>query len=702
MIMATADQISMPLGAAPQDTTPRPTTLGLVVDQETLLSALQTGWLPPPPGQRGHLLEGLGRFTPDPVPSRTAYRIAIALSVPLTALPPAEVLIYQDGRWRRSTLTAESAPEAVWWPGDLPLFDARLRVDCDEARARLGMMARQASNVSLPEVEVDASIEISTLRTQPLDHPLPAGVVFPSNYDTARGALAMAWWAVPRVDPWYELLVASMNADTDVLHHQAQSLEAPWLAYLPWGNSSAPPQSLWSSCWDLLPLWRQDGTFAFLDALSQRLDSTRRPWLTQTRAVLNAEASIDFSTPNAVELALQLVMTRPEPERFKTWPASQPALRPAVWWTAAILSGGLCGYERLPRAFRGDPPLQRALAFGLLDSAHRAPVTWQSTSHASVFKAGDDPIAEKPRKPRQAWFQAKLSDRLDDLAIAEARRLGWPCLLKGVQLPAGRYLLQGEARIEHGMLVVDDAARLAVGDGTLVDQLDRHAFRRCLVHSGGQVTQWPQPQQQQQPQQPQQQQRAVIRPVEPNVAEVPGLIYQPDFLTHDEHEHLLAKVDAAPWRDAKMKRRVQHYGWRYDYKARRVDESMRLDPLPNWLAALAKKLHTSGLLPWLADQVIVNEYIGKQGISRHVDQPKAFAEAIATISLGESWTMRFRLPGGKVKYDHLLERGSVAVMTGPARYAWQHEIPARQYEGKGKSRRLRGRRVSLTFRQVML
>jgi hypothetical protein len=70
-----------------------------------------------------------------------------------------------------------------------------------------------------------------------------------------------------------------------------------------------------------------------------------------------------------------------------------------------------------------------------------------------------------------------------------------------------------------------------------------------------------------------------------------------------------------------LKRRVQHYGWRYDYKARRIDLSMRLGELPPWATRLALRLVRDGLVPQLADQVIVNEYVGRQGISKHVDCP---------------------------------------------------------------------------------
>lgn len=113
---------------------------------------------------------------------------------------------------------------------------------------------------------------------------------------------------------------------------------------------------------------------------------------------------------------------------------------------------------------------------------------------------------------------------------------------------------------------------------------------------------------------------------------IPGLIYVPDFLTETQERQIVAAIDDGPWRND-LKRRVQHYGWRYDCKAREIDMSMRLGTLPEWAMLLAKKLKSEGYLPHLADQVIVNEYVGKQGISRHTDCIPCFDDGVAMLSL---------------------------------------------------------------------
>jgi len=48
-----------------------------------------------------------------------------------------------------------------------------------------------------------------------------------------------------------------------------------------------------------------------------------------------------------------------------------------------------------------------------------------------------------------------------------------------------------------------------------------------------------------------------------------GLTYRENYISEDEAGRLVQEIDAAPWR-TDLKRRVQHYGYRYDYKARQA------------------------------------------------------------------------------------------------------------------------------------
>lgn len=179
---------------------------------------------------------------------------------------------------------------------------------------------------------------------------------------------------------------------------------------------------------------------------------------------------------------------------------------------------------------------------------------------------------------------------------------------------------------------------------------------------------------------------------------ISGLGYHRGFLDPAQQERLLQEIDSQPWR-GDLKRRVQHYGYRYDYKARRVDPSMYLGVLPEFVAHVAKTLVDRKLVSKMPDQAIVNEYVPGQGISAHVDCEPCFADTIVTVSLGWAYEMEFsKVKAKDERHAILLEPGSALIMRGEARYNWLHEIKARKSD-RGVERK---RRVSLTFRNVLV
>ena len=182
---------------------------------------------------------------------------------------------------------------------------------------------------------------------------------------------------------------------------------------------------------------------------------------------------------------------------------------------------------------------------------------------------------------------------------------------------------------------------------------------------------------------------------------VPGLRYVPAFLTPAEQEDAVRRIDAndGAWLTS-LSRRVQHYGWRYDYAARAVTPDMRIGPLPAWLQAMAERLYEAGGFERVPEQVIINEYEPGQGIAMHADHP-GFGDAVAMVSLGDDWAMEFSRvgrDGADPRTESMtLERGSALVLTGEARREWRHGIAKRRKERDGRERK---RRLSLTFRTV--
>jgi alkylated DNA repair dioxygenase AlkB len=182
---------------------------------------------------------------------------------------------------------------------------------------------------------------------------------------------------------------------------------------------------------------------------------------------------------------------------------------------------------------------------------------------------------------------------------------------------------------------------------------------------------------------------------------IPGLTSIPNYITPDEETCLLKQIDQQSW-SSDLQRRVQHYGYRYDYKARMITPDMQAAPLPPWLQELARRLQQDGSTPTLPDQVIVNEYLPGQGIADHIDCVPCFGDGILSLSLESGCEMRFTEQTTRVQVPLWLAPRSLLLLQGAARYQWQHGIPARKSDLHNGQRVQRGRRVSLTFRTVQL
>ena len=176
-----------------------------------------------------------------------------------------------------------------------------------------------------------------------------------------------------------------------------------------------------------------------------------------------------------------------------------------------------------------------------------------------------------------------------------------------------------------------------------------------------------------------------------------GALIAPDFITPAEEERILLRITQAPWM-TELRRRVQHYGWRYDYRGASLPQPAT--PFPRWASVMAERLrpHFGGALP---AQCIVNEYWPGQGIGMHADHVD-FGPVVASLSLAADWPMRFRprsvrpyardgLPGDEIA---VLPRRSVLVLAGAARTHWMHGIDRAGTAGEAATR------VSATFRTL--
>jgi len=186
-----------------------------------------------------------------------------------------------------------------------------------------------------------------------------------------------------------------------------------------------------------------------------------------------------------------------------------------------------------------------------------------------------------------------------------------------------------------------------------------------------------------------------------DISMIQGLTYIPNFIDKLEVESFIDSINSEQWL-SDIKRRVQHYGYKYDYKARSIDNSMFIGQLPSWAKTMAQRLFDEKYISVLPDQLIINEYEPGQGIANHVDCEPCFGDTVISISLGSSCVMDFINLRTKQKIEVMLESGSLVVLSGEARHNWTHGIAQRKtdnFNGIKTDRRLR---ISMTFRKVTL
>ena len=178
-----------------------------------------------------------------------------------------------------------------------------------------------------------------------------------------------------------------------------------------------------------------------------------------------------------------------------------------------------------------------------------------------------------------------------------------------------------------------------------------------------------------------------------------GAALVPDIVTEAEEERILLRISEAPWL-TDLSRRVQHYGFRYNYRGPANGRHDPAPPFPRWAAVIGERLapYFGGRLP---QQCIVNEYRPGQGIGMHADHA-SFGPVVVSLSLGDEWTMNFR-PRSARPYVReglasdevaLLPRRSALVLRGRARSAWMHGIDPAANAGRSEIR------LSATFRTL--
>ena len=158
-----------------------------------------------------------------------------------------------------------------------------------------------------------------------------------------------------------------------------------------------------------------------------------------------------------------------------------------------------------------------------------------------------------------------------------------------------------------------------------------------------------------------------------------GLLYRPRFLSSDEEGELLDAIRALPLREAeykqwKAKRRIVSYGARYDFDRNELEPA---GPVPVFLELLRRRISAETRLAEDAlAYALVAEYRPGVQLGWHRDVPN-FGDVVGVSLLGPA-RMRFRPypPTGRRRamFALDLEPRSLYVLTGDARWRWQHAI----------------------------
>jgi alkylated DNA repair protein (DNA oxidative demethylase) len=159
-----------------------------------------------------------------------------------------------------------------------------------------------------------------------------------------------------------------------------------------------------------------------------------------------------------------------------------------------------------------------------------------------------------------------------------------------------------------------------------------------------------------------------------------GLVYRADFISAAEERQLLDELEAVEFRTLEMRgqtarRTVRHFGLDYEYES---GDLIPADPLPAPMAWLRERC--AALMernPADLVQILVSRYPQGAGIGWHRDAPM-FGSRIAGVSLLAPCRMRFQRTVRGVRSTAAIDLAprSAYLLSGKARWSWQHSIPA--------------------------
>jgi DNA oxidative demethylase len=171
-----------------------------------------------------------------------------------------------------------------------------------------------------------------------------------------------------------------------------------------------------------------------------------------------------------------------------------------------------------------------------------------------------------------------------------------------------------------------------------------------------------------------------------------GLQLESAWLAPDEAADLVGRLSRLRFADVVMrgqvaKRKVLHFGIDYGYQSRAIRATT---PLPEWVLPVRERAAALAGVP--ADalvEVLISYYPAGAGIGWHRDAPM-FGDVVGVSLLsGCTMQLRKRSADGFSRYELPLPPRSAYLLSGSARWSWQHSIPP-----------VKAPRYSITFRTL--
>jgi alkylated DNA repair protein alkB homolog 8 len=186
--------------------------------------------------------------------------------------------------------------------------------------------------------------------------------------------------------------------------------------------------------------------------------------------------------------------------------------------------------------------------------------------------------------------------------------------------------------------------------------------------------------------------------------DVPGLTIVDNFVSPEEEKDLLRTLDRNSYWKTHLSRRVAHFQYSFDYEMTEIDRDSRdkTPDIPKLIQNVANRIENlTNNNNFHIDQVTANEYLPRQGIAPHIDTIRSFTGIIVSLCLSSGCVFTLRHVRTGIHKSIYHRPRSLIIMTGPARFEFQHYIAPRKGDVVDGKYIPRSRRVSLTFRQIL-